>query len=200
MMNKKEIKSEIKKLEKKLLKSYKAMKRDKPLRTSHSFELMKEVFTETYSGYKTIGLSRLNKSQLQAYYNSLKGIEAQEGSTYKEAKKRYDESKKRAKQRGMSKELIDFIEKNADSWEVFVNSKTFKDSVSAYEYESSLFDDLRSVTEEEKYSVFKHWLEEQEDVWDYDLPKDEAKDLFEYSSILTEDNWKEVLKRITEDW
>lgn len=199
-MTKKEIKSEIKKLEKKLLKSYKAMKRDKPLRSSHSFELMKEVFTETYSGYKTIGLSKLNKSQLQAYYNSLKGIEAQEGSTYEEAKKRYVESKKRAKERGMSKDLIEFIEKNADSWEVFVNSKTFKDSVSAYEYESSLFDDLRSVTEEEKYSVFKHWLEEQEDVWDYDLPKDEAKDLFEYSSILSKDNWKDILKRITEDW
>ena len=199
-MTKKEIKSEIKKLEKKLLKSYKAMKREKPLRTSHSFELMKEVFTETYSGYKTIGLSRLNKSQLQAYYNSLKGIEAQEGSTYKEAKKRYEESKNRARERGMSKDLIGFIEKNADSWEVFVNSKTFKDSVSAYEYESSLFDDLRSVSEEEKFSVFKHWLEEQEDVWDYDLPKDEAKDLFEYSSILTEENWKDVLKRITEDW
>ena len=199
-MTKKEIKSEIKKLEKKLLKSYKAMKREKPLRTSHSFELMKEVFTETYSGYKTIGISKMNKSELQAYYNSLKGIEAQEGSTYKEAKKRYIKSKKRAKERGMSKELIKFIEKNADSWEVFTNSKTFKDSVSAYEYESSLFDDLRSVTEEEKFSVFKHWLEEQEDMWNYDLPKEEAKDLFEYSKMTNEDNWKEVIKRITEDW
>ena len=199
-MTKKALKSEIKKLERKLLKSYKAMSREKALRTSHSYELMKEVFTKTYSGYKTIGLSRLNKSQLEAYYNSLKGIQAQEGSTYEEAKKRYIESKKRAKERGMSKELIKFIEKNADSWEVFTNSKTFKDSVSAYEYESSLFDDLRSVTEEEKFSVFKHWLEEQEDMWVYDLPKEEAKDLFEYSKMTTEDNWKEVLKRITEDW
>ena len=48
--------------------------------------------------------------------------------------------------------------------------------------------------------MFKHWLEEQEDMWDYDLPKEEAKDLFEYSSILSEENWKDVLKRITEDW
>ena len=96
---------------------------------------------------------------------------------------------------------VNFISDNSESWEVFANSKTFKDSVSAYEYESSLFDELRAVDEEEKFSVFKHWLEEQEDLWEYEIEdKKEAKSLFEYSKMSNEDNWKEVLKRITKDW
>lgn len=198
-MTNKLLRKEIKKLEKQLLKSYKAMRRDKALRYTKPMNLMKEVFTETYSGYKTIGISKLNKNQLEAYYNVLKGIKAQ-NPTYEQVKKRYQKARARAYEKGMSKDLIKFIESNADSWETFVNSKTFKDSVSAYEYESSLFDELRSVREEEKFSVFQHWLEEQEDLWNYELPKEESKNLFEYSSIATEDNWKEVLKRITKDW
>lgn len=200
-MTKKELKNEINKLETTLLKSYKAMRREKALRTGHAFNLMKEVFQETYSGYKTIGKSRMNKSELESYYNVLKGIKAQEGSTYKEAMNRYNEGVKRAKKRGMSQDLINFISDNSESWEVFANSKTFKDSVSAYEYESSLFDELRAVDEEEKFSVFQHWLEEQEDLWEYEMEdKKEAKSLFEYSKMSNENNWKEVLKRITKDW
>lgn len=198
-MTNKLLRKEIKKLEKQLLKSYKAMRRDKRLRYTKPMNLMKEVFTETYSGYKTMGISKLNKNQLEAYYNVLKGIKAQ-NPTYAQVKQRYEKARAQAYNKGMSLDLIKFIESNADSWEAFVNSKTFKDSVSAYEYESSLFDELRSVKEEEKFSVFQHWLEEQEDLWNYELDESESKNLFEYSTIATEDNWKEVLKRITKDW
>lgn len=197
-MTRKLLMKEIRKQEKTLLKTYKAMRRNKHLRHSSGMNLMKEIFKETRSGYKTIGISKMRKSELEKYLDVLTGTKAQIG-TYQKQVERYKQQKQRALARGMGEDLISFIENNADDFEKFINSKSFKDSIASYEYESDLWDLLRNAKEEEQSDVFKHWLEEKEDLWNF-YGIDDSEKVFKYSDIVNEDNWKEVLKRLAEAW
>lgn len=196
-MTKKQLKKEIAKYEKSLLKTYKAMRRNKKLRHLSGYYKLQEIFSETYSGYKTIAKSKMKKAELEKYLDVLKGVKASDVGTYSQAEQRYKTMVKRAKSRGLSDDLLEFIEDNMGDFESFIESKTFKESLAQYEYESDLWDRLRDAKEEEKVSIFKDWLEEKEDLWGQYGIDDES---FKYSELVTPDNWKNILKRLSEAW
>ena len=106
--------------------------------------------------------------------------------------------RKKAREKGASTELIKFVEKNLDMWDKFINSRTFKDSVGFYAYESSLWDKLRDADEVDQVTIFKEWLEEREDEWQEYFA--DADELVHYSDLVNNDNWKVILKRLAEEW
>lgn len=197
----KDIKKEIRSLEKKMAKSYKAMRSasDKMIRKTEVYQRYKEIFKVTYTGIKPKNpLYKMKKAELEDYLDILEGIYRMKGSTLTGAQKRLREQRKRAREEGASKDLIKFIEKKLDMWDKFINSRTFKDSVGFYAYESSLWDKLRDKKEIDQVKIFKEWLEEREDEWSEFFG--DADELVHYSDYVNNDNWKDILKRLAEEW
>lgn len=198
----KQIKKEIRAYEKKLKRSYQAMRtyKQKWIRKTEGYQRYQEIFKITKSG--TIvpkhPLSKMKKAELEDYLDILEGVYRSKGSTLTSAQKRRREQIKRAKERGASNDLIDFVNKRLDMWDKFINSRTFKDSVGFYAYESSLWDKLRDAEEVDQVTIFKEWLEEREDEWQEYFA--DAEDLVHYSDYVNNDNWKTILKRLAEEW
>lgn len=198
----KQIKKEIRAYEKKLKRSYQAMRtyNQKWIRQTEGYQRYKEIFKITKSG--TIvpkhPLSKMKKAELEDYLDILEGVYRSKGSTLTKAQKRRKEQRKKAREKGASTELIKFVEKNLDMWDKFINSRTFKDSVGFYAYESSLWDKLRDAEEVDQVNIFKEWLEEREDEWQEYFA--DSEDLVHYSDYVNNDNWKDILKRLAEEW
>ncbi len=197
----KQIKKEIRSLEKTLAKSYKGMRssRDKMIRKTEIYQRYKEIFKVTPSAIKPRHpLSKMRKAELEDYLDILEGIYRTKGRTLTELQQRMRTERKQAREKGASKDLIKFIEKNLDMWDKFINSRSFKDSVGFYAYESDLWDKLREAKEEDKSEVFKQWLDEKEIEWsEYFSDTDE---LIHYSDYVNNENWKEILNRLAEEW
>lgn len=198
----KQIKKEIRSYEKKLKRSYQAMRtyNQKWIKQTEGYQRYQEIFRITKSG--TIvpkhPLSKMKKAKLEDYLDILEGVYRYKGSTLTKAQKRRREQRKKAQEKGASKELIKFVEKNLDMWDKFINSRTFKDSVGFYAYESSLWDKLRDAEEVDQVNIFKEWLEEREDEWQEYFA--DAEELVHYSDLVNNDNWKTILKRLAEEW
>lgn len=197
----KDIKKEIRSLEKKMAKSYKGMRSasDKMIRKTEVYQRYKEIFKVTNTRIVPRNpLYKMKKAELEDYLDILEGIYRMKGSTLTKAQKRLREQRKRAREEGASKDLIKFIEKKLDMWDKFINSRTFKDSVGFYAYESSLWDKLRDEKEIDQVQIFKEWLEEREDEWSEFF--EDADELVHYSDYVNNDNWKDILKRLAEEW
>ena len=198
----KQIKKEIRTLEKKMKRSYQAMRtyNQKWIKQTEGYQRYQEIFRITKSG--TIvpknPLSKMKKAELEDYLDILEGVYRSKGSTLTKAQQRRREQRKKAREKGASTELIKFVEKNLDMWDKFINSRTFKDSVGFYAYESSLWDKLRDAAEVDQVNIFKEWLEEREDEWQEYFA--DAEDLVHYSDFVNNDNWKDILKRLAEEW
>ena len=228
-MTVKELKTEIRKTERKLKKRYKAMMThsDKSIRKSEAYQRYSELFKKTRSDLKARNpLTKMKKKDLQRYLNILQGVENMKNSTVTEYKKERARQRREAREKGASNDLLKFIDKNLDKFEQFVNSKSFADSVSLYEYESDLWDQLRFAKDEEKANIFKLWLEEKEDEFEIkrredrewiiehqseiiknegaDAYRDKLKsldaDVIHYSEYIEDDNWKDILNRLSKEW
>lgn len=202
-MTVKELKKAIRKQERQMMRSYKAMMThpDKAIRKTEVYQRYSEFFRKTRSGLRPKNpLSGMKKADLMSYYDKLMGVSNQEGSTLSEYKKRRRAERKKALEKGASKDLLKFIDKNLDMWDKFINSGTFQDSIGVYAYESDLWDKLRDAKEEDKSQIFIDWLEEKEDEWAPLLGKDNAEELIHYSDYVNEDNWKKILNRLAEEW
>lgn len=223
------LKKEIRKKERKLMRSYKAMMTypDKSIRKSEAYQRYSELFKKTRSAIRPKnGISKMTKKELQKYLNILTGVENMKGSTVKEFAIEKAMAKRRAKEKGATDDLIKFIDKNLDKFEQFVNTRTFAESVSLYEYESGLWDQLRFAKEEEKSNIFKLWLEEKEDEFEIQRKKDLEwlethraeiikeegetaynekissldREVIHYSEYVEDDNWKDILNRLSKEW
>ena len=223
------LKKEIRKKERKLMRYYKAMMTypDKAIRKSEAYQRYSELFKKTRSAIRPKnGISKMTKKELQNYLNILTGVESMRGSTVKEFAIEKAMAKRRAKEKGATDDLIKFIDKNLDKFEQFVNTKTFAESVSLYEYESDLWDQLRFAKEEEKSNIFKLWLEDKEDEFEIERIEDKKwllehrneiikkegekayqdkldaldQDVIHYSEYVEDDNWKEILDRLSKEW
>ena len=197
----KDIKKEIRSLESKMAKSYKGMRSasDKMIRKTEVYQRYKEIFKVTSTSIKPKNpLYKMKKAELEDYLDILEGIYRMKGSTLTGAQKRLREQRKRARESGASNDLIKFVEKKLDMWDKFINSRTFKDSIGFYAYESSLWDKLRDQEEIDQVKIFKEWLEDREDEWTEYFG--DADELVHYSDYVNNDNWKDILKRLAEEW
>ena len=147
-------------------------------------------------------------------------------ATVTEYKKEKARQRREARKKGATTELLNFIDKNLDKFEQFVNSKTYADSVSLYEYESDLWDQLRFARDEEKSNIFKLWLEEKEDEFEINRREERKwlednrmsiireegekayteklinldREVIHYSEYVEDDNWKDILNRLSKEW
>lgn len=228
-MTVKELKKEIRKKEKKLTKRYKAMMThpDKAIRKTEAYQRYAELFKKTFSQIKPRNpLSKMRKRDLQKYYDILLGVETMKNATVTEYKKEKARQRREARKKGATTELLNFIDKNLDKFEQFVNSKTYADSVSLYEYESDLWDQLRFARDEEKSNIFKLWLEEKEDEFEINRREERKwlednrmsiireegekayteklinldREVIHYSEYVEDDNWKDILNRLSKEW
>lgn len=197
----KELRKDIRTLERKMERSYKGMRSasDKMIRKTEVYQRYMEIFKVTKSGIKPRNpLYKMKKAELEDYLDILEGIYRMKGSTLTGAQKRLREQRKRARESGASNDLIKFVEKKLDMWDKFINSRTFKDSIGFYAYESSLWDRLRNQEEIDQVKIFKEWLEDREDEWSEYFG--DADELVHYSDYVNNDNWKDILKRLAEEW
>lgn len=188
-MTKKELLIEIQKLEKSLEKSYRSLRTEKYIRSNEAFQLMKEVFTETYSGYKTRAKSKLKKDELLNYYEQLKHIRSLRSSTVKGWREQKSQWRKEAQEKGIDTYAI---EKKYDNWIDFIDSKPWQESAGEY-YDSEELNRISWLEESEQYGELMKWCL---------IVEEDKKELFEsqhytkISTILTPANTEEVLNEI----
>ncbi len=188
-MTKNELLIEIKKLENSLEKSYRSLRTEKYIRSNEAFQLMKEVFTETYSGYKTRAKSKLKKDELLNYYEQLKHIRSLRSSTVKGWREQKSQWRKEAKEKGIDTYAI---EKKYDNWIDFIDSKPWQESAGEY-YDSEELNRISWLEESEQYGELMKWCL---------IVEEDKKELFEsqhytkISTILTPANTEDVLNEI----
>lgn len=159
-MTKKILLKEILKLERSLLRSYRALATEKYARSNQAYNLMKEIFTEIKStgNFKTIAKSRMKKDELYNYYEQLKYIRNLQSSTVKGWREQRKQWREEAKQDGID---VDGIDENYDEWIDHIDSRPWQESASFY-YDSEELNRISWLEPSEQFTELQKWLLEVE--------------------------------------